>query len=115
MLDIESAVYAEMGCIEIQYSIFELKGLQAQEKLVAKRAMGGTTSWLEYCKICRDSVPVDNYMEGGGSLLAENKKEEEVKRTQKKANPLLNPERPQPQVYQWFQSQKRDSGQFPEK
>ena len=50
-----------------------------------------TTSWSEYCKICGDGVPVDNYMEGDGSLRAEKEKEEEAKRSQKKAKPSTKP------------------------
>ena len=62
LLDIESAAYAEMGCAEVQYSIFELEALQAQEKLVSKRTGGGITSWSEYfyCKMCGNGVLVDN-------------------------------------------------------
>ena len=52
LLDVESAEYAEMGYTEVQYLIFGLKTLQAQEKLIAKQAGGKTTSWSEYCKIC---------------------------------------------------------------
>ena len=91
LLDVESAAYAKMGCTEVQYSIFELEALKAQEKPVAKRTGEKTTNWLEYCKICGDGVPVDNYMEGDGSLLAEKEKEEEAKRTQKKAKPDVKP------------------------
>ena len=40
LLDVESAAYAEMGCMEVQYSIFELEAHQAQEKLAAKRTGG---------------------------------------------------------------------------
>ena len=40
LLDVESATYAEMGRAEVQYSIFELETLQAQEQLVAKRTGG---------------------------------------------------------------------------
>ena len=43
LLDVESAAYAEMGCAEVQYSIFKLETLQAQEQLVAKRAGWNTT------------------------------------------------------------------------
>ena len=38
--DVESAAYTEMGCAEVQYSIFELEALQAQEQLVVKRTGG---------------------------------------------------------------------------
>ena len=70
-----------LGCAEVQYSIFELEALHAQEQLVAKRTGGNTASWSEYCKIkmCGDGVPVENYVEGDGSLLAEKEKEEEAK------------------------------------
>ena len=44
LLDVEAAAYAEMGCAEVQYSIFELEALQAQEQLVAKRTGENTTS-----------------------------------------------------------------------
>ena len=91
MPDVKSAAYAKMGCTEVQYSIFELEALQAQEKLVAKRTGGETMSWSEYCKICGDGVPVDNYVKGDGSLLAEKEKEEEAKRTQKKVKPTAKP------------------------
>ena len=40
LLDVEPAAYAKMGCTEVQYSIFELEALQAQEKLVAKQTGG---------------------------------------------------------------------------
>ena len=36
MLDLEAVAYAEMGCTEVQYSIFELEALQAQEKLITE-------------------------------------------------------------------------------
>ena len=36
VLDLEAAAYAEMCCTEVQYSIFELEALQAQEKLIAE-------------------------------------------------------------------------------
>ena len=48
-------------------------------------------SWTEYCKICGDRVPVDNYMEGDGSLRAESGKEEQVKRLQNKAKTSTKP------------------------
>ena len=44
LLDIESAAYAKTGYTEVQYSIFELEALQAQEKLMAKRTRGKTKS-----------------------------------------------------------------------
>ena len=47
LLDVDSAAYAEMGCAEVQYSIFELEALQAQEQLVAKLTGGETMSWSE--------------------------------------------------------------------
>ena len=34
-------------------------------------------------------MPVDNYVEGDGSLQAEKEKEEEAKRTQKEAKPAV--------------------------
>ena len=43
--DVESVAYAEMGCTEVQYLIFELEALQAQEKLVANQRGRKTTSW----------------------------------------------------------------------
>ena len=83
-----------MGCAEAhQYSCFELEALQAQEQLVAKRTGENTMRWSEYCKMkmCGDSVPAENYMEGDSSLLAEKEKEEEAKRAQKKAKPTVEP------------------------
>ena len=47
MLDVDSASYTEMGYMEVQYSVFELKAPQAQEKLIAKQTGGKTTSWTE--------------------------------------------------------------------
>ena len=41
--------------------------------------------------MCGDGVPVENYMEGDGSLLAEKEKEEEVKRLQKNAKTSAKP------------------------
>ena len=41
--------------------------------------------------MCGDGVPVENYMEGDGSLLAEKEKEEEAKRAQKKVKPAVEP------------------------
>ena len=85
MLDLEAAAYTEMGCTEMQYSIFELEALQAQEKLIAERTGGKTTSWAEYYKMCGDGVPVDNHMEDDGLLLAEKEEVEKTKKLQKKA------------------------------
>ena len=47
MLDLEATAYAEMGCTEVQYSIFELEVLQEQEKLIAEQTGGKTMSWEE--------------------------------------------------------------------
>ena len=91
LLDVEAAAYAEMGCAEVQYSIFKLESLHAQEQLVAKRTGGKTTSFAEYCKMCGDGVPVENHVEGDGSLLAEKENEEVAKRTQKKLKPAAEP------------------------
>ena len=41
--------------------------------------------------MCGDGVPVKNYVEDDGSLLAEKEKEEEAKRSQKKAKPTVEP------------------------
>ena len=41
--------------------------------------------------MCRDGVPVENYVEDDGSLLAEREKEEEVKRAQKKVKHAVEP------------------------
>ena len=67
------------------YSIFELEALQAQEKSIKKRTGDRTACWTEYCKMCRDGVLVDNYMEGDGPLRVEKGNEEEAKSLQKKA------------------------------
>merc|ERR1711966_157720 len=41
LLDVKSAAYAEMGCAEVQYSIFELEALPAQEQLSGSQTDGG--------------------------------------------------------------------------
>ena len=97
LIDVESAAYAEMGHTEVQCLIFELTALHAQEKLIAKRTGGKTTNWTEYSKMCGGEVPVDNYIKGDGSLLAEKEEEEEAaeeeaKREQKKAKASAKPE-----------------------
>ena len=38
LLGVESAAYAEMGYTEVQYSIFELEAMQAQDKLISSEA-----------------------------------------------------------------------------
>ena len=43
--------------------------------------------------MCGDGVPVKNYVEDDGSLLAEKEKEEEAKRSQKKAKSTVEPRR----------------------
>ena len=75
VLGLEASAYAEIGCTEVQYSIFEIEGLQAQEKLIAERTSGKINSWAEYLKICEHGDPEDNHTEGGGPLQEE--KEEE--------------------------------------
>ena len=87
-----AAAYTEMGYMKVEYSIFKLEALQAQEKLIAKRTGGKMTSWTKCCNICGGGVPVDNHMEGVGSLLAEKEEEEEAKRPQKKARASTKPE-----------------------
>lgn len=81
-----------MGYTEVQYSIFKLEVLQAQEKLIAKQTGGKTRNWVEYCKICGDGVPVDDYAECDGSLLAEKEEKGKAKRLQKKAKASIKPE-----------------------
>ena len=133
LLDVESAMSAEMGYMGVQYSIFELEALQAQEKLVVKRTGGKTMSWSEYCKICGDRVPVNNYMEGGVSLRAEKDKEEEANCCRRSQKLLQNQKRFQHRRNQRVQSRMRGhrvtrrrkvakeknggsaKGQFPEK
>ena len=44
LLDVESAAYAEMSYTEVQYSVFELKALQAQENLILSKA----DRWEDY-------------------------------------------------------------------
>ena len=68
MLDLETEAYAEMGCTKTQYMIFEMEAAKAQDDLVAKRTGGKITEWEEYIKMGGDGVPVDNIVEGGGSL-----------------------------------------------
>ena len=48
--------------------------------------------------MCGDSVLVENYMEGDGSLRAEKEKEEEANEPRRKQNLPLNPKRIQTQV-----------------
>ena len=106
LLDLEAAADAEMGCTKVQYSIFELEALLAQEKLIAKRTGGKTTSWAEYCRMCGEGVPVDNHMEGEGSLLEEEEEEADTKQPKKKAKTpskqveTVKPQEPKPRTKQ---------------
>ena len=72
---------------------FELKELQAQEKLITGRTGGKTTHWMEYCKICGDSVLVNNHMEGDGFLRVEKEEKEKTKQRRKKAKPSAEQKR----------------------
>ena len=74
------------------YPSCEPEVLQAQEKLIAKRTSGKTTSWTEYCKICGDGVPLDNHVEEDGSLQAEKEEKEEANRSQKMMKAHAKPE-----------------------
>ena len=82
-----------MGCTEVQYLVFELKELQAQEKLITGRTGGKTTHWMEYCKICGDSVLVNNHMEGDGFLRVEKEEKEKTKQRRRKAKPSAEQKR----------------------
>ena len=67
MIDLDSAAYAEMSCMETQHPISEIEASRAKDKFVAKRARGKTTSSCEYCKMDGDRVLIDNIMEGDGA------------------------------------------------
>ena len=113
LLDLDEAEIMNMKCSEVQYAIFELEALEAQDKLVAKRTGGKTRCWETYIKMCGEGVPVDNIVDGEGSLKepeGEEDGKEAVRETKKARGAAPNKGEPRGAIKDVEKPPRRDEG-----